>query len=119
QLARNAAATQLPRADSVAFSTTVWLFALAIALIAGLLFGLPASWRAVRPNPALSAAGRSIVPGRSRLGAFLLAGEVALSLLVISGAALLVRSFAALLHEDPGFRTAQIWTAPDLSFTRG
>jgi predicted permease len=43
-----------------------------------------------------------------------MAGEVAMALLVISGAALLTRNFAALLSEDPGFQAAQVWAFPNL-----
>ena len=62
----------------------------------------PARRRCAR-QPAPSA-GRSMSRKRSPLGSILIAAEVAMAFVVLTGAALLVRSFAALLSEDPGFQ---------------
>ncbi len=83
------------------------LFVLALSILCGILFALPACAEALgaerRP-----AAGRSMSKPRSPLGSplssLLIAAEVAMAFVVLMGAALLVRSFAALLNEDPGFR---------------
>ena len=114
QLARKLAAGQIPRVEWTAFEGPVWLFAAGISLAAGLLFGLPAAWQAVRPRTRLGGTGRWITRAQTRLSAVLMAGEVAMALLVLSGAALLTRSFAALLGEDPGFQAKQVWAIPDL-----
>ncbi len=85
----------------------------------GFLFGLPASWQAMRPRSRLTSPGRSITHARSHLGSALIAGEVALALLVLTGVALLARSFAGLLSEDPGFRTERVLTIPNLPLRDG
>ena len=114
QLLRAIAANQIPRMESTAFDAPVWLFAVAISFIAGILFGLPAVWQVIRRRSRLTPTGRTIAPGRSRASAVLMAVEVALALLVLSGAALLTRNFAALLNEDPGFQPRQVWVVPNL-----
>ena len=114
QLAGKAAASQIPRLERSTFEGPVLLFAAAVSLVAGVLFGLPACWQMMRSRARLAVAGRSIVHSRSPFSAVLMAGEVALALLVLSGAALLSRNFAALLQEDPGFDARQVWTVPNL-----
>jgi len=108
------AAGRIPRFESSAVTAPVWLFAAAISLVAVILFGLPAGWQAMRRRTYLAAGGRSVVRGRSRLSAMLVAGEVALALLVLAGVALLTRNFAALIDADPGFRAERVWTIPNL-----
>jgi predicted permease len=108
------AAGQIPRFESTGLGAPIWLFAAAISLVAVLLFGLPAAWQAMRSRMSLAAGGRSVVRGRSRLSAMLVAGEVALALLVLAGVALLTRNFAALIQTDPGFRAENVWTIPNL-----
>jgi putative ABC transport system permease protein len=100
----------LPRVDSIAVDGRVLLFALFITLLTAVLFGLAPSVRASRPDllTPLRAAGRSIFGGRERnaLRRVLVVGEVALSLVLLIGAGLLVRSFVTLLGNDLGFATA-------------
>ena len=100
RLLRRLAADQIPRMEWIGFPTPVWLFAAAITIVCGLLFGMPACWRVLGDRRAV---GRSVIRARPRLAAALMAGEVALAFVVLAGAALLVRSFAALLDENPGF----------------
>jgi len=114
QLLRKLAANQIPRFEWAGFEGPVWIFAAAISLIGAVLFGLPACWQAMRPRLHLAEAGRSVTRGRSRLGAILVTGQVAMALLVLAGAALLMRSFGALLREEAGFRADQVWTIPNL-----
>ena len=113
------AANQIPRIGSAGFQAPVGLFALGISLIFGALFGLPASWQAMRPRTRLSGRGRSATRARSLLGSVLIAGEVAMALLVLTGVALLTRSFAGLLSQDPGFRTERVLTIPNLPLRDG
>jgi putative ABC transport system permease protein len=119
QLARKIATNQIPRIEWTAFEAPVWLFAVAISFITGILFGLPACWQVLRSRDGLSGTGRSIVGGRSRLSAALMAGEVAMALLVLWGAVLLARNFAALLNEDPGFQAKQVLAIPNLPLRNG
>ncbi len=92
----------------------VWLYAIAISVVAGVLFGLPACWHVLRERRRLTASTRSVVRGRSRIGFLLLAGEVAMAFLVLAGAALLARNFAALLAEAPGFQAERVLEIPNL-----
>jgi putative ABC transport system permease protein len=117
-LIRVFAGDRIPRFGSAGFTAPVWLFAASISILAVALFGLPAAWQMVVLRAQLVAGGRSLVRGRSRLSAALIAGEVALALFVLAGVALLARNFAALLDTDPGFRAENIWTAPNLPLRR-
>jgi predicted permease len=117
RLLRMLAGAQIPRFEA-GFAGPVWLFAMAISLLAVVLFGLPAGWQAMRSRLQLAAGGRSVVVGRSRLSAMLVGGEVALAVLVLAGVALLTRNFAALLDADPGFRAERVWTVPNLPMRR-
>ena len=112
--ARKLAASQIPRVEWMSFGAPEWLFALGISAIAGALFAVPACWQVMRSRTRLAGAGRSIARGRSRLSAALLAGEVSMAVLVASGAVLLLRNFAELLHQDPGFQARQVWVVPNL-----
>jgi putative ABC transport system permease protein len=105
------APNQIPRNASTAFEAPVWLFALAISVLSGFLFGLPVCWQVTRTRTRLSG---SMVRVRSRLSSILIAGEVAMALLVLIGAALLTRTFAGLLQVDPGFQDARVLNIPNL-----
>jgi predicted permease len=107
-------ARQLMPSESTAWQAPVWLFAIAISIVAGVLFGLPACGQVLRERRRLTASTRSVVRGRSRLGFLLLAGEVAMAFLVLAGAALLARNFAALLNEAPGFQAERVLEVPNL-----
>ncbi len=117
ELLRSFAPDELSHADSPA--VPIWIFAAAITLISGILFGLPACWQLLRPRARLAESGRSVITSRSRLGSMLIACEVALALVVLTGAALLTRSFAALLSEDPGFDARRVLTVPNLPLRAG
>src|SRR5580658_5488248 len=77
------AASRIPHVGSSVWQGPVWLFSIAISIVAGVLFGLPACWQVLRERRRLTASTRSIVGGRSRLGFLLLAGEVAMAFLVL------------------------------------
>ena len=102
------------RLPSGEWQAPVWLYAIAISTVAGVLFGLPACWQVLRERRRLTASTRSVAPGRSRLSFVLLAGEVAMAFLVLAGAALLARNFAALLAEAPGFQSERVVEIPNL-----
>ena len=103
EVLRRLAQEQIPRMEWTAFQEPVWLFAVAVSILGGVLFAVPACWQALRVETQ-AVGGRSVTRPRSRLGSVLVAAEVALAFLVLTGGALLVRSFAALLSEDPGFQ---------------
>jgi putative ABC transport system permease protein len=98
----------IPRLATIAIDWRVWLFAAgASCLAAGLLGALPAlRASAIRLAPALRLDTRtSMGGGRTWLRRSLVVVEVALAILLVTGAALMVRSFARLLAVDAGFRT--------------
>ncbi|HEX2191514.1 MAG TPA: ABC transporter permease [Longimicrobiaceae bacterium] len=107
-----AAPSDLPRLDGVAIDPWVLLFALGACLLTTLLFGLAPALSLARPDLAasLSGAGRGATAGRRnrRLREGLVVGEIALALLLLVGAALVVRSFVALLQVDRGFRSERV-----------
>jgi len=100
----------IPRADGIALAPSVLLFALAVTAGAGLLFGIVPALRAARSSVTrgLHRGGRGAVGGRSRLHSVLVVAEVALGLSLLVGAGLLIRSFDALTHVDPGIRPAGV-----------
>lgn len=117
-----AAASHLPRrfgspdgaARIAAAGIDGWVigFTLGLSVLTGLLFGLAPALRASRPDLARGMKQRASDSGVSR-GLFqdvLVAGEVALALVVLVGAGLLVRSFLALVNIDPGFAPENVLT---------
>jgi predicted permease len=101
-------AGQLPRAAEVGLDATVLAFAIGTSLLAGLLFGLAPALRATSPGlqQTLREGGRSMAGAEStRLRTGLVVAEVALAMVLVVGAGLMGRSFMALLHVDPGFRS--------------
>jgi putative ABC transport system permease protein len=80
-------------------------FASAVAMLSGLIFGLAPAWRATKAeaNEALKAHGRSGAEGRHTLGGVLVVVQVALSLVLVIGAGLFVRTFASLSDLSLGF----------------
>ena len=104
---RTLSAGSIPRVDDIAIDTTVLGFALAVSLLTGLLFGLAPAWQAGRGGvgEALKEGGRSSsLSGGRWVRSGLLIAEVALSIVLLVGATLLLRSFARLTDVDPGFR---------------
>jgi putative ABC transport system permease protein len=100
------AGDRLPRTSEIAMNPGVVLFALALSLASALLFGMVPALKGSRANlyEALSEGGRSGGSASShRLRGALVVAEVALALTLLVGAGLLIRSFARLVHVDPGF----------------
>jgi putative ABC transport system permease protein len=98
---------RMPRAEGIGVSGAVLLFALGATILTALLFGVaPALYTAGRGSTALKDGGRAIagtVRGRLMRRTIVVA-EIALAVVVVVGAGLLVRSFAALTAQDPGFQ---------------
>ena len=107
------APASLPRVNEIQVNFTVLAFAPAISLLTGILFGLaPAiqfSRGAVQQELKEGARGTSRTASH-RTGNFLVIGEVALSIALLLGGALLFNSFWRLIHVDPGFRSDHVIT---------
>ena len=112
-LLRLAPAT-LPRLEQVHLNGSVLLFTAAVSLGTGLLFGLLPAFRSSQGGaaPALREGLRSSSTRHgSRTRRVLVLGEVALAMVMLSGAGLLLRSLASLQRIDLGFDAANILTA--------
>jgi predicted permease len=92
----------------------VLVFTLAVSAVTGVLFGLAPAWQSAAPaiSPALQSEAPSVGGGRSRLRRVLVVSQVALSLVLLIGAGLFIRTLHNLVTTDAGFDTAHI-----LSFT--
>ena len=103
----------VPRLDQVTLDVSVIGFTMVLALGTGLVFGVvPALMATGMANDSLREGGRHGGGPRSRraLG-ILVVAEVALSLVLLAGAGLLIRSFVNLQSIDPGFRAEGLFTA--------
>jgi putative ABC transport system permease protein len=104
----------LPRLDQVRIDWSVLMFTGGISVATGLLFGLVPALQATNPqlNEMLKEGDRSGTsgPARHRVRDLLVISEVALSLVLLVGAGLLIRSFVRLLEVDPGFRPGRVLT---------
>jgi putative ABC transport system permease protein len=96
----------LPRLDEVAVDGRVLLYTMSASLIVVVLCGVLPALRSSRPVPA----GRGEVSHRHSVQWLLVGVQVALSVTLLSGAALLLRSIDALARVDPGFEPARVLT---------
>jgi putative ABC transport system permease protein len=104
-------AGSIPRVQDISIDGAVLLFALAVTVATGIIFGLAPAWQASRPGLAgiMKEGGRSSSTGGGRwMRNALLVAEVALSLVLLVGAVLLLRSFGRVTHVDPGFRADSV-----------
>jgi putative ABC transport system permease protein len=104
----------LPRASEISVDARVMLFTLGVSVITGLVFGLAPALQTSRTNLQEtlkdgSRSGTSDMAGRSVRRALVVA-EVALSLTLLVGAGLLIRSVAKLQGVDPGFDPKNVLT---------
>lgn len=98
---------ELPRVEEVNVDVRVLAFTFGVSALTGLLFGMGPALAATRQRLGgfLKEGGRNATTGRghNRLRSVLVIGEVALSLVLLVGAGLLIRSFGRLLDVKPGF----------------
>jgi predicted permease len=102
----------IPQSIVLAFDIRVTLVAAALTLGTAVIFGLAPTWQALNIPLAstMSAGGRGATRGASALRTALVVGQVAVAILLLSGAGLLVRTLMAMNHVDPGFRADQVLT---------
>jgi putative ABC transport system permease protein len=103
----------VPRLEQVSLDWTVIAFTLALSIVTGLMFGVvPALFATSNANEVLREGGRHSGGPRARraLGTLVVA-EVALSLVLLAGAGLLIRSFIELQNVNTGMRTEGLFTA--------
>jgi predicted permease len=100
----------IPRLDAITLDLTVLAFAFGVSVATGLVFGLVPALKAARVdlNTSLRAGGRNTqgeggFGSRRRLRSLLVVSEVAVSIVLLIGAGLLVRSFVQLQRIAPGF----------------
>jgi len=110
---RVAAPNNLPRLDEIALDGRVLAFALIGSVLTGLLFGMAPvlQQRASGPAGALRESGRTTGGGAARrLRSGLVVAEVALAVILLTGAGLLLRSFSLLSGVAPGFDGTNVMT---------
>jgi predicted permease len=112
---RGMTALELPRSGEIRIDGPVLLFAVALSLLAGLVFGLAPALSASRPDLAeiLRGTGEAAsVPGPLRIHprSLLVVGQVALSTVLLVSAALLIESLARVYRVDPGFQVSHLLT---------
>ena len=101
--------TNMPRLDQTNIDSTTLAFACAIALLASIACGVAPALRSASPRllEAFNKGGERITV-RDRVRSVLVAGEVALALMLMVGAGLLVRSALLVAHISPGFDTSNL-----------
>jgi putative ABC transport system permease protein len=105
---------ELPRAGEVAVNMRALGFTFAVSLLTGIIFGLAPALQASRPdlNETLKEGIRGATgsAGHRRMRSLLVVSEIALSLALLVGAGLLMRSFLKLQAVDPGFNPNNMLT---------
>jgi predicted permease len=108
----------IPRLEDIAINGAVLTFTLGVSLVTGVLFGVAPVWRAFKVdlNASLKAGGRSgqidggLHVRKHSLRSLLVVSELTLSLMLLIGAGLLIRSFIRLQSVPPGFTTDHVLT---------
>jgi predicted permease len=114
---------QLPRVEGISVDWRILLFTLLVSIAAGTITGVAPAWRLTNVNvaEALKHSGRSADQGGGRTRSALVVIELGLSLMLLAGAGLLMRTLWKLQSVDPGFDPENVLTAnisvPQKKFT--
>jgi putative ABC transport system permease protein len=102
----------LPRVNEIGIDAWVFVFTLAVSVVTGIIFGLAPALRATNPNltESLKEGDRGSTGSRQRVRGALVVTEVALALVLLIGAALMIRSFWRLQDVNPGFDAKNLLT---------
>jgi predicted permease len=106
-------AQQLPRATEISLDASVLGFTLIISLITGIVAGIAPAWKLSKANvneTLKQGLGRAGDSGGNRTRAALVVCEVALSLMLLAGAGLMIRSLWNLRSTNPGFESHNVLT---------
>jgi putative ABC transport system permease protein len=106
----------IPRLNEVGLDKGVLLFTFGVSLATGCLFGLLPALQASKTDLSVSlkeGGSRGSTAGRpaSRLRNALVVSEIAIAVVLLAGAGLMIRSFAAIREVDPGFRPGHVLTS--------
>ena len=95
----------IPRSKEIGLDGRVLAFTIAVSVLTGVIFGLAPALQASKPdlNETLKEAGRGSTGRRHILRSVLVVSEVALTMVLLIGAGLMIRSFYRLQRVDPGF----------------
>lgn len=122
-LLKNLTPPELPRLDEVRLSWPTLAFAAALSLLTAVISSLAPAWRATSQTPqrVLRSASPRAGGGRNRTGGAFVVVQIAISLALLFGASLLLRTFSQLLARPLGFEDRQLlafelpvsWSTPD------
>ena len=116
ELFRTFSPADVPRIDALGVDLRILGFSLLVSIMTGVLFGMLPAIQATRAdvNDALKegAAAMTASRGGRRLRSGLVVAEIALAVVLVTGAGLLLRSFVALARVDPGFETGNLVVVP-------
>ena len=111
---RGASLDIIPTTADISLDKTVLVFTLGVSVLTGLVFGLAPALQAskLELNESLKEGGRTgnASAARSRVRGLLVVAEVALSLMLLIGSSLLIRSFMRLRQTDTGFNSEHLLT---------
>jgi predicted permease len=102
---------ELPRAEGIRLDSHVLMFTVVVSVLAGVFFGLVPALRTAQPNvqDTLREGGRGMTSHQRVQGVFVVL-EMAMALVLLSGAGLMVRSLVHLWSTDPGFDPHNVLT---------
>jgi putative ABC transport system permease protein len=105
----------VPRVTQIAMDLRVLGAAVTLAVVTGMLFGVLPAWQLSRPDLTTAlkegTRGAGTGAGRQRIRSVLVVAEVALAVVLLTGAALFIGSFMALMQIDPGFSVERVLIA--------